>query len=221
VSSSDGPDPSHEAVDIPASVWRALERSRALGLLGPGPVADHVAHAVAMAGCVPLPRRFVDLGSGGGVPGLVLAALWPDAEAVLVDAAHRRITVLVDAVAATGLGDRVAVAEGRAETVARDPEHRGRYDLVVARSFGPPAATAECAVGFLEPGGRLLVSEPPEDDPTRWPTEGLARLGFGPAALQVRAGRRYRVMELQDPAPDTYPRRVGVPEKRPLWTSAR
>jgi 16S rRNA (guanine527-N7)-methyltransferase len=221
VSSSDGPDPSGETADIPELVWRALERSRALGLLGPGPVADHVEHATAMAACVPVPRRFVDLGSGGGVPGLVLATVWPTSEAVLLDSAHRRIAVLVEAIESTGLGDRVTVAEGRAEAVARDPRHRGHSDLVVARSFGPPAATAECAAGFLEPGGRLLVSEPPEDDPTRWPAEGLARLGFGPAEVQVAGGRRYSVMVLVRPVPDQYPRRIGVPEKRPLWNTAR
>jgi 16S rRNA (guanine527-N7)-methyltransferase len=217
VSSFDGPDPAPDTTDIPELVWRALERSRALGLLGPGPVADHVAHAIAMSECVPLPRRFVDLGSGGGIPGLVLAARWPTAEAMLVDAGQRRCTVLVEAVETAELGDRVTVVEGRAEAVARDPAHRGRFDLVVARSFGPPAATAECAVGFLEPGGRLLVSEPPTDDPARWPADGLARLGFGAPELQVRAGRRYCVILLEGPAPDAYPRRVGVPEKRPLW----
>ena len=221
MSSSDGPDPAHDSADIPELVWRALERSRALGLLGPGPVADHVAHAIAMAGCVPLPRRFVDLGSGGGIPGLVLAAQWPSVDEHHVGAGHRRIEVLTEAVETTELGERVVVVEGRAETVARDPAHRGAYDLVVARSFGPPAATAECAVGFLEPGGRLLVSEPPEDDPARWPADGLARLGFGPSEIQVRGGRRYCSLQLVTAASDTYPRRVGVPEKRPLWSTSR
>jgi 16S rRNA (guanine527-N7)-methyltransferase len=97
---------------------------------------------------------------------------------------------------------------------------REQMDVVVARSFGPPAVVAECAVGFLRLGGRLVVSEPPEEGtvPSRWSGEGLDTLGFsaprhggGPEASFVWF-EKHR-------ADERWPRRVGVPAKRPLWKS--
>ncbi|MGH9005022.1 MAG: RsmG family class I SAM-dependent methyltransferase, partial [Acidimicrobiia bacterium] len=122
--------------------------------------------------------RVLDLGSGGGVPGLVLAHELPALRIVLVDAAVRRCRFLREAIADVGLTGQVEVVEERAETAARHPTLRGAFDVVVARSFGAPALTAECAVGFLRLGGSLVVSEPPEAS-GRWPPEALDELGYG------------------------------------------
>ncbi len=107
----------------------------------------------------------------------------------------------------------------RAEDAARDPEHRSRYDLVTARSFAAPAVTAECAVGFLSPGGRLIVSEPPDREPDRWDEAGLAALGFDPPAPVITTDATATIATLLHPGgpPDRYPRRPGIPGKRPLW----
>ena len=105
----------------------------------------------------------------------------------------------------------------RAEDAARDDRQRGRYPLVVARAFGPPAVTAECGVGFLSPGGRLAVSEPPGGDPDRWPREGLARLGLQGPEVLAGSGASVAVLRLADPAEPRWPRRAGVPARRPLW----
>jgi len=115
-----------------------------------------------------------------------------------------------------GLDDRVRVICERAEVAGRDPELRGQFDVVTARSFGPPAVTAECGVAFLRPAGHLVVSEPPEDTEERWPTSGLASLGL---ALQQppTPQRRFVVLERTGSLEDRFPRRVGVPAKRPLW----
>jgi 16S rRNA (guanine527-N7)-methyltransferase len=162
------------------------------------------------------PASALDLGTGAGVPGLVLALRWPDSAWVLLDGSRRRTAVLEAAVAELGLADRVAIVCGRAEDVGHEPTYRGRFDLVTARSFGPPAATAECGAAFLRLGGVLVVSEPPGDDQDRWPSDGLAALGLiaGPA----RTNRpRAQVLEAVSSCPDQYPRRVGVPSKRPLF----
>ena len=123
------------------------------------------------------------------------------------------------AAARLGLRDRVEVACGRAEVLARDDHLRGRFDLVVARSFGPPPVTAECAVGFLRGGGTLVVTEPPRSDPAedRWPSAGLAELGLGPPTW-IRCGDTgaVRIIAEDDPH-ERWPRREGVPAKRPLW----
>ena len=147
-----------------------LEIARRRGILGPGPVGAHLEHAESMAITIggDFSGRFLDLGSGGGVPGLILLERWPAASGVLLDSRPRRCSYLEETVRDLGLLDRASVACGRAEELARDTRFRGAFELVVARGFGRPATTAECAVGFLAPDGRLAVSEPPgAPDPGR------------------------------------------------------
>jgi 16S rRNA (guanine527-N7)-methyltransferase len=196
-----------------------LARSRDLGFLGPGPIDEQIAHAQAFLGAIEATGvgRAVDLGSGGGIPGLVLALALPGVRWVLLDGMVRRTTFLAEAVAALGLEDRVEVRTARAEEAGRRVELRAGFDLVVARGFGPPAVTAECAAPLLGVGGQLVVSEPPDSSGDRWSADGLATVGL--AVETVVAGPpsfvRLRQVELAD---ERYPRRVGVPGKRPLWS---
>jgi 16S rRNA (guanine527-N7)-methyltransferase len=155
------------------------------------------------------------LGSGAGIPGLPLALIWPESEWVLLDGSANRAEFLRETVVELGVADRVHVVGERAEIAGRGPL-RGAFDLVVARSFAGPAPTAECGSPFLRPGGRLVVAEPPGGRPERWDAPGLAQLG-----LQIGkrgAGRTaYQVLVQVDACPDRFPRRVGVPAKRPLF----
>ena len=204
----------------PGVLLDILEEARELGLLGPGPVARQHEHALDLArGIGAFDGRVLDLGSGGGLPGLVLFDGWPEATGVLLDAQRRRCDFLARAVATLDLATRVAVECGRAEALARDERLRGSFDLVVARSFGPPAVTAECSVGFLRSGGSLVVTEPPEADraTTRWDQPALTELGFG-APLPIRVAETGAVrIPLVGVVDDRWPRRDGVPGKRPLW----
>lgn len=192
-----------------------LDRARRLGVLGPGPVQDHVDHSrLFVDALVDLPAGalVVDLGSGGGIPGLVVAEQRPDLRVALLESMERRTALLVEAVARLGWIDRVEVVHARSESVGRSRKWRGRADAVTARSFGPPATTAECAAPLLAVGGVLVVSEPP-DGSDRWPVEGLEPLGLV-AMAGPRGVRRFRQAH---PCPDAFPRRVGVPAKRPLF----
>lgn len=192
-----------------------LEKAKEKGFLGPGSVEAHISHAdrfVAVVGDR-TPKRVLDLGSGGGIPGLVLANQWQSSSIVLLDAADRRTRFLREAVELLELGSRVTVVCGRAEEQARIDDYRWGFDLVVARSFGAPAVVAECASGFLETGGLLIVSEPPETTGERWQSQGLAKLGM--RLVLVEHGV---VIISQDiPCDERYPRRDGVPSKRPLF----
>jgi 16S rRNA (guanine527-N7)-methyltransferase len=178
-------------------------------------VQDHIAHtrplleAIDRAGI--RPRRALDLGSGGGVPGLLMAE-WLPTDWTLLEAQDRRCAFLRAAIDRLGVGPRVEVAHGRAEVVAYQPDHRGGYDLVTARSFGPPAVTAECGIGFLAVGGVLAVSEPPEPEPGRWPPEALDEVG-----LAIIESGPWMLARLTRPVPESLPRRDGVPRKRPRW----
>lgn len=202
-----------------AALVERLRRSRDLGYLGPGPVDDHITHALGFAAQMSTaPTSGVDLGSGGGIPGLVLAALaWPTTRWTLLDASARRCIFLTAAVDELGLAKRVTVAHGRAEDHGRDPRTRAGADLVVSRSFGAPAVTAECGAPLLAVGGHLIVSEPPGGGGgDRWPAAGLAQLGLVPMS-GVAVPASYAVFIASRPCPDRFPRRPGVPGKRPLW----
>jgi 16S rRNA (guanine527-N7)-methyltransferase len=197
-----------------------LAEAQALGYLGPGDPATHLTHSLGFAETAlrhgPVPGRFAALGTGGGVPGLVLAECWPDSRATLIEASARRVRSLTLWVDTLSLGDRVQVVEGRAEDSARDPEHRESYDLVTARSFARPAITAEVAAGLVRPGGHLVVSEPPAAE-GRWPEDGVASLGFGPASAEEAQGAHYACLEKRKPAPGGLPRPAGKLRKQPRW----
>jgi 16S rRNA (guanine527-N7)-methyltransferase len=193
-----------------------LSEAQQQGFVGPGPLEPHLAHAAAMAEAVEpdLPDRALDLGSGAGLPGLVLARRWPTTSWVLLDANERRCAFLERVVGDLALGDRVKVVRARAESAAHDPAERARFDLVTARAFGPPAVVAECAAGFLRIGGLLTVSEPPDPTGMRWTPEGLEPLGL---RLDERQDPGYVRLRQHTPCPPRFPRRVGIPAKRPLF----
>jgi hypothetical protein len=207
-----------------------LAEARQAGFLGPGPIAPQLRHAEGFAtvarrlaaGGPPHPR-LVDLGSGGGLPGLVVAARWPEATMELLEAGARRAAFLSRAVSRLGLSDRVAVLHQRAELSGRQEGLRGGFDGALARSFGRPAVVAECAAPLLQVEGWLVVSEPPAEDPVgsdperaRWPADFLAQFGLVPADV-VHEEFDYQTLRQVRPCPERFPRRNGVPGKKPLF----
>jgi 16S rRNA (guanine527-N7)-methyltransferase len=212
--------------DLEASVVGVVEEARAIGMLGPGPIEVHVRHARGFAaawrkvssdrGRSQDPPIVIDLGSGGGIPALVLALEWPSAKIYLVEAGQRRAAFLRRALDRCGLESRIAVLEERAEVVGRNEDLRGLASCVTARGFGRPAVTAECAAPLLRPGGWLIVSAPPEGGTTAWSATALAELGLAPA-IEVRQAYGYLALQQVEPCPERFPRRSGVPQKRPLF----
>ena len=210
----------------PTVLHQLLSEARIAGFLGPGPIEPQLEHAegfravarrLAPAG----PVSLVDLGSGAGLPGLVVAGGWPDASMALLEANGRRAAFLRRAVDRLGLAARVTVLEERAEVCGRREGLRAGFDGVLARSFGRPAVVAECAAPLLRVGGWLVVSEPPRTGPeidrgSRWPATELLQLGLEPAEL-IHEVFEYRTLRQAGPCPDRFPRRNGVPAKRPLF----
>ena len=211
----------------PAVLRELLVEARGAGFLGPGPIEPQIRHAEGFAAIARRltpdgrPTKLVDLGSGGGLPGLVVAGGWPEASVALLEANGRRVAFLRRAVDRLGLADRVTVLEGRAEDCGRQEGLRGGFDVVLARSFGRPAVVAECAAPLLRVGGWLVVSEPPRtesgtDEETRWPPTELRQLGLEPAEV-VHEDFEYHTLRQTAPCPERFPRRNGVPAKRPLF----
>jgi 16S rRNA (guanine527-N7)-methyltransferase len=200
--------------------------------LGPGPLPPHLRHAegfvaaarrqLALAPPSATPR-LLDLGSGGGLPGLIMATAMGDISMVLLDANVRRTAFLGRAVRRLGVTERVQVVQERAERAGRRPDLRGTFDGVVVRSFGPPAVVAECAAPFLRVGGWLVVSEPPgepERDPAavseRWPPAALIQVGMEPGEF-LKEEFGYQLLHQGVLCPERFPRRYGVPYKHPLF----
>ena len=147
---------------------------------------------------------------------MVLLFEWPETEFVWLDAAKHSAEFLGWAVERLRVTDRVHVAHGRAEDLGRSSALRGGLEVVVSRSFGRPATTAECAAPFLVAGGHLVVSEPPAQRGDRWDEAGLARLGLELAGRSSEVAN-YQVLRQGERCPDTFPRRNGRPGKRPLF----
>lgn len=205
-------------LSLPSNLPAILREARALGYLGPGHIDAQIGHAKGFARTVAEPSRAIDLGSGGGLPGLVLALHWPNSEWVLIDSMQRRCAFLTQAVRALGLSERVRVRNERSELAAHDTSLREWANVVTARGFGAPQLTAEAAAAFLLKDGYLVVSEPPVDhkDGERWPAEPLIELGLAPLASWA-APSRYRVLRKVGPTPSAYPRSPKAQQRRPLW----
>jgi 16S rRNA (guanine527-N7)-methyltransferase len=119
-------------------------------------------HVLDSLTAVPLLRwagidDFVDLGSGGGYPGIPLALALPASHALLVESIAKKARFLATVVDAVGIGDRVAVYDRRAESLAADPNHRGRWGAVVARAVADMADLAEVSLPLLRVGGLLVA----------------------------------------------------------------
>lgn len=201
-----------------------LAEAQSLGFLGNAPLDDHVANGLGFAEVIGRTEAWTcaDLGSGGGVPALVIARALGRVSITCIDRGSRRCAFLEEAVVNLGLEERVVVIEGDVEEVARAPGHEGAYDIVTARSFGPPAVTAEAATRLLRVGGTLLVSEPPgAAGGTRWEeAPRLAELALSYGGLHdagdVRIATIRRTRERLD---DRYPRRAATVRKRPLFVA--
>lgn len=203
----------------PGELLAWLEEAKVRGLIGPEPLESTLAHARALgevaAEFAELDARLLDLGSGGGIPGLVLAIEWPESRWTLLDSNRRSAAFLEEAVAGLGLDSRVAVLVQRAEETGREATHRGAYGLVTARAVAPAAVVAEYVAPLLAPDGAAVIAEPP-GAPERWDAGGLAELG-----LLLEAHRRkpiaVAVLRAGGELSDRYPRRTGIARKRPLW----
>jgi 16S rRNA (guanine527-N7)-methyltransferase len=223
------------AIALPAGFADAAERfvgllldtNRRVNLtrvVEPEPVAR--LHLLDSLAALPLidamaPRRALDLGSGGGVPGLVLALARPKVSWTLVDSVRKKADALRSFAAALGLGNVEVLAE-RAEVVGRDPQHRESYDLVTARACAALPVLAEYALPLVAVGGSLLAWKGRlSDEELKAGTDAGRLLGGGapvvhPTGFEALGEHRFVIVRKFSPISEAYPRRAGEPSRRPL-----
>jgi 16S rRNA (guanine527-N7)-methyltransferase len=209
-----------------ALLLRANQRLNLTRVTDPGEVARlHILDAIA---ALPLIDSFgatsaVDLGSGGGVPGIPLALARPDVRWLLVESVAKKAAVLAEFVEQLGLPN-VSVAAERAEALGRSDAHRERHDLVAARACAALPVLVELALPLLSIGGTLLAWKGPltdEDEELRRGRAAVAQLGGGalrvmPAGPSSLGGHTFVVNSKERTTPARYPRRPGEPSRKPL-----
>jgi 16S rRNA (guanine527-N7)-methyltransferase len=190
----------------------------------------------------PGPGRLIDVGSGAGLPGMIVAIFVPWVRVVLLEATRKKCEFLrsaVDAIdgvsadahagvadAVTGapsLQGRVEILCGRAETLGHEPDHREHYDVALARALAPLAELVEYALPFVRVGGVLFAHKGVDvDRELRSGEYAVGELGGGDPRVHHYGPPQWAdpgtVIEIRKiaPTPDRYPRRPGIPKKRPI-----
>ena len=152
-----------------AALIAALAVIQSRGAIGERSLVSAVSHADRFVELIPAGRRsLVDLGSGGGLPALVIAWRRADVAVTMVERRATRADLLCRAVRSLGLGERTEVVNADVAAVA--DEAPGSFDVVTARSFADVATTARFIDMLLASAGVGLVSEPPTDRAEAWTT---------------------------------------------------
>lgn len=196
-----------------------LEANRRLNLTGAksgAAFAAHVLDALTLRDDVRTP--LIDVGSGNGLPGIPLA-LATGVRVTLLEPIKKRAAFLSGALAALGVDGEVACQ--RAEDAAREPAYRERFATAVARAVSSAPAVAELTVPFLMPGGQALLQRGSVEARERHAVADAA-LVLGAELTEERAAggeRRILVLTKKSPTSPRFPRKNGVPAKRPLCLS--
>ena len=173
------------------------------------------------------PLRCIDVGTGGGFPGLAVAIALPQAQLTLVDSVGRKTQAVQAMAAALGLADRVQLRCERVELTGRHGQCRGQFDLAMARAVAAAPVVAEYLVPLLKPGGQALLYR------GQWTSADQSDLERALQLLRAEilrseqrelpAGRGQRTalfVAANAPCPKGYPRAVGIPSKFPLGQSS-
>lgn len=156
----------------------------------------------------------IDIGSGGGLPAIPLAVAMPQVRFTLLEANIRKCAFLEHVAGTLGLAN-VAVAPGRAEELAHRPALREQYDRAISRAAARPEVLLELALPFVRTGGDLVAQVSPLDPLALEPAARL--LGGGTPRLEPAAGgRALMVVPKLAPTPSRFPRRTGLPGRKPL-----
>lgn len=197
------------AIRTPSDAWRRH-------VLDSLTLVPWLAAATEMAIADDREPSLIDVGSGGGLPGLVLACIHPEMAITLVEATGKKAAFLEETAAALELVN-VHVLNDRVERVGRDPDHRESYDVVTSRAVGPLPILAEYLVPLARVDGTILATKGERAE---------AELAEAKQALYLLHAEcreivptetgRIVVLGKRRAVPRAYPREVGEPKRKPL-----
>ena len=170
--------------------------------------------------------RVIDVGSGAGIPGLPIKILFPDIKLTLLDATTKKAAFL-DHLSRKLALDNVEITVGRAENIAHQAGYRESFDMVLARGVAPLVTLAELTLPFGCPGSSFIAQKKgdinPEIAEASW---AISLLGGELREIKMISleefadDRKLVVVSKVSPTPKAYPRRPGIPHKRPLLAKA-
>ena len=165
----------------------------------------------------------IDVGSGAGLPGIPVKILLPDVKLVLLEATAKKANFLRHLIAKLVL-DNVEVVVGRAEEVAHEAQFRERFELVLSRAVAPLPTLAELTLPFCTVGGSFVAQKKGTIDPeVSKASRAITMLGGNlrevkGVDLEEFSDKRWLiVIDKVKPTPQQYPRRPGIPAKRPIF----
>ena len=169
-----------------------------------------------------VPTRLIDIGTGAGFPGLVLKILYPGMQVTLVDSVGKKMEFCRHVTEVLGL-EQVELVIGRAEELGQNPVYRERYDWAVARAVAALPVLAEYLLPLVRVGGGMLAQKGESGPAEAQASEKALRILGGhlrkleKVTLPGVVDERYLVIiDKKSATPPLYPRRVGIPAKKPL-----
>ena len=164
-------------------------------------------------------KRIMDLGTGGGFPGIPLAVMNPEKEFVLMDSLAKRLKIIDGLAEEIGINN-VETVHGRAEDLARQEEYRENFDIVVSRAVAEMKVLAEYALPFVKEGGALIAYKTAGEklDEEITAAERAIRVLGGELSRTKKGTGDHTLVIVKKikKTPSKYPRKAGTPKKEPL-----
>ena len=191
------------------------------------PEEFRVKHLMDSLMCVDFPeydaaKSIIDVGTGGGFPGIPLAVYSPEKHFTLLDSLNKRLKIIGELSSELGITN-IDLLHARAEDAARDPKHREKYDLCVSRAVSNLSTLAEYCLPFIRKGGYLMAYKGPDcEAELKDAFEALKILGGKAVEIRDTSMAEYGlehkilVIEKVKNTPKAYPRQAGKPAKAPL-----
>ena len=191
------------------------------------PAEFRIKHNADSLMCVDFPEfqeaeSVIDVGTGGGFPGIPLAVYAPDKHFTLLDSLNKRLRI-IDELAGELEINNITLVHGRAEDIAKKPEHREKYDLCVSRAVSNLATLSEYCLPFIRVGGYLLAYKGPGAEEEAKDAEKALKI-LGGSIIDIRQtsmeeyGLDHRILVIKKVrnTPKAYPRKAGTPLREPL-----